>query len=75
MADPTELRVEPARVGQVIGGKYPVAVACPKCHLPAWKKDETTFVHSAVIYLNVRNNPELKVHVSCTHGVKEKGKR
>lgn len=71
MADaPDELRIEPARVGQFIGGKYPVVMACPKCHLPAWRQSENVYVHAASIALDSKNNPKLTVHASCTFGVK-----
>lgn len=61
-----EITVEPTRVGQVIGGKYPVAVACQRCHLPAWRKAENEYVHSATIALDQKNNHKLTVHVACT---------
>jgi hypothetical protein len=75
MAKPVEIRVEPACVGQFIGGKWPVTMACPKCHLPAWRQSETSYVHSASITLDQKNNPKLTVRVSCTFGVKEKARR
>lgn len=76
MAEPAEvLRIEPARVGQVLGGKYPVVVACPKCHLPAWRQSETVYVHAASVALDQKNNPKLTVHASCSYGVKEKARK
>jgi len=75
MTEPVEIRVEPKRVGQVIGGKWPVAVACPKCHLPAWRKSENEYVHAASITLDAKNNPKLTVHAHCTFGVKHKAAR
>lgn len=75
MAEPAEeLRIEPARVGQYIGGKYPVAMACPKCHLPAWRQSESVYVHAASVSLDSKNNLKLTVHASCTFGVKDKAR-
>ena len=75
MAEPTELRIEPARVGQMLGGRYPVVVACPKCHLPAWKQSEDVYVHAASITLDRKNNPRLTVHAQCKFGNSGRGKR
>lgn len=76
MAEPAaELRIEPHHVGQVLGGKYPVVVACPKCHLPAWRSGENTYVHAATVALDQKNNPKLTVHASCTFGSSSKGRR
>lgn len=75
MAESNKLRIEPSRVGQVLGGKYPVVVACPKCHLPAWRQSENVYVHAATITLGQKNNPQITVHASCKFGTSSKGRR
>lgn len=56
-----EVRIKPARVGQQMGGRYPVVIECPVCHEPVWRKSLCTFVHDAVLRLDEFNEPELVV--------------
>ncbi len=52
-----------------------MVVACPKCHLPAWRQSENVYVHAATVSLDQKNKPQITVHASCKFGNSSIGRR